>query len=81
MEPSLTAISLKSPDVYDPLQIFLHEIGSPEIGALICELIFNGAELPSYTARILFKLPPTSVACHKSQFHLHHLDSARMHQC
>ena len=27
MEPSLTAISLRSPDVYDSLQIFLHETG------------------------------------------------------
>jgi len=60
MEPFFTAITLRSPDVYDPLQIFLQETGSPEIGALVCELIFSGAELLSYVARILFELPSTS---------------------
>jgi len=81
IEPYLTCIFLRSPDVYDPLKIFLQEIGSPDIGALVCELIFSGAELPSYAARVLFELSPTSVVCHESQFHLHHLGSARMHQC
>jgi len=60
MESSLTVISLRSSDVYDPLQIFLRETGSPEIGVLVCELIFSEAELPSYAACILFELPPTS---------------------
>ena len=60
MESSLTTISLRSPDVYDSLQIFLQEIGSLEIGVLVCELIFSGAELPSYVACILFGRPPIS---------------------
>jgi len=60
MELSLTAISLRSPDVYDSLQIFLQETGSLDIDVLVCELIFSEAELPSYAARILFELLPTS---------------------
>ena len=58
--PSLTAIPLRLPDVYDPLQIFLQETGPQEIGALVCGLVFSGAELHCYVARILFELPSTA---------------------
>ena len=32
---------LRSPDVYNPLQIFLHKTGSQEIDALVCELVYS----------------------------------------
>ena len=34
-------LSLRSPDVDDPFQIFLQKTSSQEIGALICGLIFQ----------------------------------------
>ena len=58
---SLIVVSLRSPDVYDPLQIFLQETVSQEIGILVCELVFSGTELHCYVARIWFELPSTSV--------------------
>ena len=63
--PSLTvmraSLFLRLPDVYDLLQIFLHETISQEIDTLICGLDFNGAELTCYTACILLELPSTAV--------------------
>jgi len=53
-------LSLRSPDVYNSLQIFLQEIRSEEIGIMVCGLVFNGVELPCYAARILFELPSTA---------------------
>ena len=55
------SVFLRSLDVYDPLQIFLQDAGSQEIGALICGLVFSGAELPYYAARLLFEVPSTVV--------------------
>ena len=47
--PSLTvmmaSLFLRSPDVYDILQIFLQETGSQEISALVCGSVFRRAEL------------------------------------
>jgi len=47
--PSLAATRasdfLRLSDAYDPLQIFIHDAGSQEIGALVCELTFSRAEL------------------------------------
>jgi len=57
---SLKVISLRSPDVYDPLQIFLQETILHEIGTLGCGLVFSGTELRRYVARIWFELPSTS---------------------
>jgi len=48
--------------MYDPLQIFLHETCSHEIGALVCGLVLTGAELSCYAARILFELPSTATS-------------------
>jgi len=60
LAPSLTVIRasifLRSPDVYDPLQIFLQKLVSQEIGTLICGLDVNGVELTChavYLARAL----------------------------
>ena len=81
MELSFAAISLKSPDVYDPLQIFLQETGLPDIGILVYELIFSGAEFPYYAAHILFELPSTSACLPRKPVSPHHLGSTKMHQC
>ena len=40
---------LSSPDVYNLLQIFMQEIGSQEIGVLVCGLAFSGVELSCLT--------------------------------
>jgi len=45
--------SLRSPDVYDPYQIFLQEICSREVGTLVCGLVFSGTELPCYDAPLV----------------------------
>ena len=45
------------PDMCDHFQIFLQKTDSQEIYALVCGLIFSGAELLCYVARILFELP------------------------
>jgi len=64
--PSLAAMRaslfLRSPDVCDPLQIFLQETVSQEIGTLIYGLDFNGAEFTCYVACVLLELPSTA-AC------------------
>jgi len=52
---------LKSPGVYDLLQIFLQHAGSQEIDVLVCRLVSSGAELPCHVARILFELSSTAV--------------------
>ena len=51
---------LRSPDVYNSLQIFLQEPVSQEIGTLIYGLDFNGAELTCHVACILLELPSTA---------------------
>jgi len=55
-----TSLSLRLPDVYDPLQIFLHETVSQETGTLICGLDSNEAEMTYYVACMLLELPPTA---------------------
>jgi len=54
------SLFLRSPDMYDPLQIFLHEAGSQEISALICGSIFSRTELTCHTACILVELLSTA---------------------
>jgi len=78
--PSLTAMRasffLRSPDVHYSLQIFLQEASSQEIGALVCELVFSGAKLLRYVARILFELSLIVTGLsrtHGNLFYLHHL--------
>jgi len=46
--------------VFDPLQIFLEETSSEEIGALVCGLVFSGVKLLCNTAHILLELPLTA---------------------
>ena len=62
--PPLAAIRvsffLRSPDVYDPLQIFLQEICSQEISILICGSVFSEAELTCHAVCILLELPSTA---------------------
>jgi len=52
-----TSFFLRSPDVYDPLQIFIQEPVSQEIGILVYGLDFGGAMLTYYVACILLELP------------------------
>jgi len=52
---------LRSPNVYDPMQIFLQDPVSQEIGSLVCELDFSGAELICHDACILLELPSTAI--------------------
>jgi len=71
-------LSLRSPVIYDPLQIFLQEIGD-----LVCGLVFSEVSLPRYaTPTYIFSRyhRPQPVG-HGNQFDLHHLDSAMIHQC
>ena len=62
--PSLVVLRVSffliSPDVYDPLQIFLQKANSEEINALFCWSVFSGVELTCHAARILLELPLTT---------------------
>ena len=51
---------LKSPDEYDPLQIFLNAAGSQEFGVLVGGSVFSGADWSCFYAFILLELPPTA---------------------
>ena len=59
--PSLSTmrvlLSLRPPDVYDSLQIFLNEACSQELSVLVCGSVFNGADLSCFDGYILLKLP------------------------
>ena len=70
---------LRSPDVYDSLQIFLQETGSQEIGALVCGLAFSGVELPSYAAHILLELLLIAIGLSWEPVHLYHRGLDVMH--
>jgi len=48
------------PDVYDPLQIFLHEAYSQEFGVLLCGSVFSSGDLSCFVAFILLELPLTA---------------------
>jgi len=50
-------LSLRPPDLHDPLQIFLNEVGSQEFGVLVCGSVFSGADLSCFAAFILLELP------------------------
>ena len=60
------SIFLRSPDIYDPLWIFLHEPVSQEIGTLICEIDVSGAELTCHAACILLELPSMATRISKA---------------
>ena len=47
-------LSLRPLDMYNPLQIFLHEVGSQEFGILVCGSVLSGADLSYFAAFILF---------------------------
>jgi len=51
-------LSLRPPDMYDPLRIFLNEAGLQEFGILVCGLVFSRADL-SFAAFISLELPST----------------------
>jgi len=53
-------LSLRPPDVYDPLQIFLHMAGSQEFGILVRGSVYNGADFSYFSAFILLELPSTA---------------------
>ena len=42
--PMRARLSLRLPDVYDLLQIFLNEAGSQEFVVLVCGSVFRGAD-------------------------------------
>ena len=54
------SLSLRLPDVYAPLRIFLNEAGLQEFGIVVCGSVFNGADLSCFAAFILLELPPTA---------------------
>ena len=72
---------LKSPDVYDPLQIFLNKIGSHDFSVVVCGSVFNGVNLSCFAAFILLELPPIMADLSWKLAHLHHRGSCMMHQC
>ena len=49
-------VFLRSPEVYDPLQIFLKELVLQKIDTLICWLDVSGAELICHASCILLEL-------------------------
>jgi len=57
-------LSLRSPDVYDLLQIFLEATGSQEVGFLMVQSIigpvFSWDDLPRHVACVLFEVPSTA---------------------
>ena len=56
--PTVRALlSLRPPDVYNPLHIFLNETGSWEFGVLVYGSVFNRANLSYFTVFILLELP------------------------
>ena len=60
--PSLsTSLSLRLPDEYNFLLIFIWETVSQDIGILICGIDFSGAEFTCHTACILFELQSIAV--------------------
>ena len=77
--PSLTVISLRSSDVYDPLQIFRQETGSQKIGVLVYEFSVELSCLIMMHISCL-SCRQLQLVCHENQFHLHHLGSAMTHQ-
>jgi len=83
--PSLTAIPLRSPDIYDSLQIFLQKTGSQEISLLMVQSavrsVFIMDDLHLFAIYDWLGLHPSQLVCHGSQFHLHHLGSTMTHQC
>jgi len=50
-------LSLRPPDVYDLLQIFLNDAVSQKFGVLIYGSIFSGTNLSCFDAYILLELP------------------------
>jgi len=82
---SLTAIPLKSPDIYDPLQIFLQETESQEISLLMVQStihsVFIMDDLHLSATYDWLDLSSVTANLSGSQFHLYHLGSAMMHQC
>jgi len=55
-----TSFFLRSPGLYDPLQILIQEAVSQEIGILVYELDFCGAELTFHAACTMLELPSTT---------------------
>ena len=53
-------LSLRPPDMYDSLRIFLNEVSSQEFGVLICGSVFSEADLSCFAAFILLELPLTA---------------------
>jgi len=54
-------LSLRQPDVYNPLQIFLNEAGSYEFDVLACGSVFSRADFSYTVAFIPLELPPTGI--------------------
>ena len=72
---------LRSPDGYDPLQIFLQETGSQEISVLVCELVLVELSCLAMLHISCLSYHRLRSVCHKNQFHFHHLGLDVMHQC
>jgi len=55
------SVSLRLPDAYDPLQIFLKAIGSQEVEFLMVHsLVFSTDDLFRHAACVLFEIPSTA---------------------
>jgi len=58
-------LSIRLPDVYDPLQIFLEATGSQEVEFLMVQStispVFSKNDLPRHVASVLFEVPSTAV--------------------
>ena len=72
-------LSLRPPDVYNLLQVFLNEAGSQEFGVLVCSSIFSRADLSCSAAFISLELPLNVISLSRKWFHLHHHSSSMMH--
>jgi len=74
--PMIFHLSLRSPNVYDPLQIFLQEAGSQEIklvmvqSALSSIFIMDDSHLSTTCVRFSIYHPSHSIS-HGNKFHLH----------
>jgi len=53
-------LSLRSPDVDDPLQILLHGAGLQGFSILVCGSVYSEADFSYFAAFILLELPPTA---------------------
>ena len=57
-------LPLRSPNVYDLLQIVLEAIGSQEFGFLMVQStispVFSAEDLPQHVASVLFEVPSTT---------------------